>query len=114
MNALRTLQSRQSAMQAWLLHGDPGIADAIAPARMHGETRADRLRTHADAYRLRLADVRRLRGHHVLVELRLQSRTRLFRTLRGGRFIGHRNGRHQDSGGCRNNQCFHLEYSFHG
>lgn len=57
MNALRTLQSRQSAMQVWLLHGDAGIADAIDPARVHGETRDDRLRIYADAYRLRLADV---------------------------------------------------------
>lgn len=57
MNALRTLQSRQSAMQAWLLHGNAGIAGAIVPSPVHGETRDDRLRIYADAYRLRLADV---------------------------------------------------------
>ncbi|GHC11346.1 DNA-binding domain-containing protein [Thermomonas carbonis] len=57
MNAVPTLQQRQSAMQAWLLHGDAGFAGAIDPARLHGETRDDRLRIYADAYRLRLADV---------------------------------------------------------
>ena len=57
MNALRTLQSRQSGMQAWLLHGDAGIAGAIDTTRLHAETRDDRLRIYADAYRLRLADV---------------------------------------------------------
>lgn len=57
MNALRSLQSRQSAMRAWLLHGDAGIAADIDATRAHGETRGDRLRIYADAYRLRLIDV---------------------------------------------------------
>lgn len=57
MSAVPTLQSRQSAMQAWLLHGDAGIAGAIDTTRLHAELHEDRLRIYADAYRLRMADV---------------------------------------------------------
>lgn len=57
MNAVHRLQCRQSAMQAWLLHGDAGIAGAIDTTRLNAGSGHDRLRIYADAYRLRLADV---------------------------------------------------------
>jgi hypothetical protein len=47
-----TLHASQSAMQAWLLHGDDGLAAHVA-----GEDVAHRLRIYADAYRLRLLEV---------------------------------------------------------
>ena len=57
MNAVHRLQCRQSAMLAWLLHGDAGIAGAIDTTRLNAGSGHDRLRIYADAYRLRLADV---------------------------------------------------------
>jgi hypothetical protein len=52
MNLARPLHASQSAMQAWLLYGEAGIAAHVA-----GEDVTHRLRIYADAYRLRLIEV---------------------------------------------------------
>jgi hypothetical protein len=52
MSRAQTLQARQSALQAWLLQGDAGVASQV-----DGEAVPHRLRIYADAYRLRLAEV---------------------------------------------------------
>ena len=52
MNLARPLHASQSALQAWLLQGDTGIAADVA-----GEDAEHRLRIYADAYRLRLTEV---------------------------------------------------------
>ena len=49
---MTALAATQAAMHGWLLHGDPGIATQV-----HGPGADDRLRIHADAYRLRLVEV---------------------------------------------------------
>ena len=49
---MNALAATQTAMQGWLLHGDPGITVFV-----DGEDAAHRLRIYADAYRLRLLEV---------------------------------------------------------
>lgn len=57
MSAAGALYRTQSAMLAWLLHGDTGIAAGIHTPSRHGENASARLRIYADAYRLRLVEV---------------------------------------------------------
>lgn len=48
-------QAHPAALQAWLLHGEPGMHPRVAGHGAH--ERAHRLRIYADAYRLRLLQI---------------------------------------------------------